>query len=217
MVYEIPERVEGTSWRTWSGLITEEHARKERAQIRAELEIMKSKLNFPLNILPLVSVQNVEEAKNLASGNHDGLIIYANGGPVYNVSPYEALMDTEKLNILFVRYQSGPVSYYYTGAHHRLLRQYTDELQPMGGLSIAYILVDDYDEILWRLRAFQCLKSIRGKRIVCIGGAGGWGASSIAPENARLLWDMDLVNVSYDNYDVRINAAFQDKKLVKQI
>ena len=61
------------------------------------------------------------------------------------------------------------------------------------------IVVDDYDDIVWRLRAFNGLKMTMGKRIVCIGGPWCHSAGhSVAPDNARRRWGMDLVDVSYD-------------------
>lgn len=217
LVYEIPKRKEKASWRTWSGLITEEHAEEERTRIRTELEALKSRADFQMEILPLISVQTVNEAESLYSRNHDGLIVYANGGPVYNTAPYQALIDPGKMNLVFVRHQSGPVYYYYCGVQHRLLRQGTDEFNGIGNLRVEDVVVDDYDEVLWRLRAFNGLKRLKGKRIVCIGGP--WGHSegmSVAPDNARSLWDMDLVDVSYGVVNQKIDAAFQDKALVSR-
>ena len=217
LVYEIPVRKEKASWRTWSGLITEEHAEEERNRIRTELEALNSRVDFPLEVLPLLSVQTLREAENLFKGDHDGLIVYANGGPVYDSSQYNAMMDPEKLNLVFVRHQSGPAYYYYAGVQHRLLRQAVDEHNGIGNLKPEDVIVDDYDEILWRLRAFYGLKSLKGKRIVCIGGPFGHSeGSAVAPDNARRLWDMDLIDVSYNVVNPKIDAAFRDKALVRR-
>ena len=215
-VYEIPERVEGTSWRTWSGLITQEHVDTEIRRIGNELDALKTRADFPLKILPLVSVRNSEEAKGVAAANHDGMIVYASGGPMYNVAPYQELLDPEKMNIIFLRHKSGPVYYYYCGASHRLLRQYTDDFQGIGNLQPQDIVVDDHNEVLWRLRAFHGLKNTRGKKVVCIGGPGGYGAGSVSPENTRMLWGMELITVKYDRYNALIDSAYKDKNLVSQ-
>lgn len=217
LVYQISKRKEGTSWRTWSGLITEEHAAKEQARINTELNTMRNKIDFPINLLPLVSVQNIAEAESIAGRNHDGLIIYANKGPVYDTSLYKALVDPQKLNIVYLRHQTGPAYYYYCGVNHRLLRQLGDEFQGIGNLMVEDIVVDDYDEILWRLRTFHGLKNLRGKRIVCIGGTTGHSNGMyVAPKNARLLWDIDMIEVSYDTLSDKINAYYQNKKVVEK-
>jgi L-fucose isomerase-like protein len=162
-------------------------------------------------------VRNSEEAKGIAAGNHDGLIVYASGGPKYNSAAYQALIDPEKMNIVFVRHKSGPVYYYYCGAHHRLLRQITDNIQGIGNLQVQDIVVDDHKEVLWRLRSFYGLKSTRGKKVVCIGGPGGYGAgNSVAPENARELWGMELITVTYERITALIDSAYKDKNLVSQ-
>ena len=43
-------------------------------------------------------------------------------------------------------------------------------------MNVQDVVVDDYDELLWRLRAVHGVQGIRRKRIVCIGSAEGWGA-----------------------------------------
>jgi len=75
--------------------------------------------------------------------------------------------------------------------------------------------VDDYDELLWRLRALNGVKGIRGKRVVCIGGAAGWGARGReAPARAADLWGMEFAEVSYEELGARIDAARGDRDLV---
>jgi len=76
LVYKIAQRRQAMSWRTWSGLITEAHADEERNRIRAELQALAAKSDFPLEVLPLVSVRNPEEAKQVAAADHDGVILY---------------------------------------------------------------------------------------------------------------------------------------------
>ncbi|MFB0524764.1 MAG: hypothetical protein ACETVZ_04445 [Phycisphaerae bacterium] len=59
---------------------------------------------------------------------------------------------------------------------------YADEIEAardefsQPGMDVHDIVVDKHGELLWRLRAFYGLKNIMGKRIVALGGPGGWGA-----------------------------------------
>ncbi len=218
LVYKIAQRREGASWRTWSGLITEAHADEERARIRAELAAMSAKADFPLEVLPLVSVRNSEEAKRVAAADHDGVILYHatdTGNPYGGITTLMDLLDPARLNVEFARHRSGPAYRGYIFTHPQLLRQRTDEFQYPGNMSVQDVVVDDYSELVWRLRAINGLKGIRGKRVVCIGGAAGWGARGReAPARAAELWGMEFAEVSYEELGARIDAVRRDRELV---
>ena len=213
LAYQIYHYRDATSWRGWSGLITEQHAEEERNRIKTELAAMAEKADFPLELLPLVSARNNEEAKDVANADHDGVLIFgASGGTDLIIS----LANPEKHNLMFVRHRTGPAYLWYEIVHPRFLRREQDAPQGTGGMSYSDVVVDDYDEVLWRLRALHGLKNIRGKRIVCIGGALGWdkGGNSGAMQRARDLWELDMIEVPYDEMKVRINKAFDNKELV---
>jgi L-fucose isomerase-like protein len=215
LVYEHYQYREATSWRPWSGLITEEHAEAERQRIRGELDAMTAKADFALEMLPLVSVHNAIEAKEVAAQDHDGVLIYgASGGTGIMI----ALADPAKYNLMFVRHRSGPAYLWYEIVHPRFLRRETDDYQMTGGMGVNDVIVDDHDEVLWRLRALHGLKNIKGKKIVAIGGAIGWdrGHGSEAPNRARELWGMEMVEVTYDEMSERIKAARADDALVRR-
>lgn len=211
LVYKIAQRRKATSWRTWSGLITEAHAEEERNRIRAELQAMAAKSDFPLDVLPLVSVRNPEEAKQVAAADHDGVILYHatdTGNPYGGISTLMALLDANKLNVEFTRHRSGPAYRGYIFTHPQLLRQRTDAFQKPGNMSVDDVVVDDYDELLWRLRALSGLKEIRNQRIVCIGGPAGWGAQGReAPARARQRWGLEYITVPHQELGARIQAA----------
>ncbi len=220
LVYKILERRKATNWRTWSGLITEAHADEERARIRAELQAMATGADFPLEVLPLLSVRNREEAQQAAAGDHDGVILYHatdTGDPYGGISTLLDLLDPARLNVEFARHRSGPAYRGYIFTHPQLLRLRTDEFHKPGNMNVKDVVVDDYHELLWRLRALHGVKGIRGKRIVCIGGAAGWGAEGgEAPARARELWDMEFAEVSYRELGERIDAARHDSELVER-
>jgi len=200
-----------TSWRSWGGLHTEQDIRDEEQRIKHELTTLSSKAEFPVEILPLVTLNSVEQAAKVAGGDHDVLLLYAanTGGNVL-----EALTHPEKWTIVFVRHQSGPVYLWYEIVHNRYLRKTVDEFgQP--GVDWQDVVVDKPEEIGWRLRALFGLKNTLGKRIVAIGGPGGWGAGGQqAPEIARTLWKMDIRTVEYAALGEMIKQARQKSQLV---
>jgi L-fucose isomerase-like protein len=220
LVYKIAQRRQAMSWRTWSGLITEAHADEERNRIRAELQALAAKSDFPLEVLPLVSVRNPEEAKQVAAADHDGVILYHatdTGTPYGGISTLMALLDSNKLNVEFTRHRSGPAYRGYIFSHPQLLRQRTDEFQKPGNLSVEDVVVDEYDELLWRLRALSGVKEIRNKRIVCIGGPAGWGAAGReAPARARQQWGLEYITVSHQELGARIQAAMAQTQRVQR-
>ena len=208
---EIYQRKPVTSWR-WTGAIqSEQELREEEHRIRRDLEQMASSADFALEIYPLVTVRNVQQAVAVTRNDYDVLIMYAaRRAP----KVLEALASPDKWNLMFVRHRSGPLYYMYIGAHAHFLRKTRDEFgQP--GMDVHDIVVDDHTELLWRLRAFYGLKNILGKRIVAVGGAGAWGVGGRgAPDRARQTWKLDIVPVSYSELGERIKKARQNKILV---
>ena len=190
---EIYQRKPVASWR-WTGAIqNEQELREEEQRIRRDLKQMASSIDFPLEILPLVTVRNIEQAAAVTKNDYDVLIMYA---ARRNPRLLEALASPDKWNLMFVRHHSGPLYYMYIGAHAHFLRKTHDEFgQP--GMTVHDIVVDDHAELLWRLRAFYGLKNILKKRIIAVGGAGSWGvAGRGAPDRAKQTWKLDIVEVS---------------------
>ena len=170
LTYHLPKRREATSWREWGGLQTEADVAAEKAQITRELAKLSGAADFPLEILPLAAVQSVEQAAPIAKGGHDVLLMYAAGG---SGRVLETLTLPEKWNLMFLRHQPGPVYLWYEIVHPRFLRKTVDEYgEP--GMNPQDVVVDSQTEILYRLRALHGLKNTLYKRIVAVGGAGGW-------------------------------------------
>ncbi len=210
---DIYERKPAASWRVTGAIQNEQELRDEEQRIRGDLATMASSADFPLDISPLVTVRNVEQAVAVAKKSHDVLAMYAarRDRPVL-----EALASPDKWNLMFVRHRSGPLYYMYIGAHAHFLRKTRDEFgQP--GMDVHDIVVDEHAELLWRLRALYGLKNILGKRIVAIGGPGGWGADGRqAPDRAQRTWKLDILPVSYDELGQRIEKARQNEALAKR-
>lgn len=209
---EIYPRKPATSWR-WTGAIqTEQELREEEGRIRRDLEQMAASADFPLEILPLVTVRDIEQAAAVTKKDYDVLIIYA---ARRNPKLLETLACPDKWNLMFVRHRSGPLYYMYVGAHAHFLRKTHDEFG-QAGMDVRDIVVDDHAELLWRLRAFYGLKNILKKRVVAVGGAGAWGADGKgAPERAQQTWKLDIVPVPYAELGERIKKARQQQALVR--
>jgi len=210
---EIYQRKPATSWRVTGAIQTEEELHEEEEQIRRDLGAMASSASFPIQVLPLVTVRTVEQAAAVPKGKYDVLVIYA---ARRNVPVLEALAVPDRWNLMFVRHRSGPLYYMYIGAHAHFLRKRRDEFgQP--GMDVHDLVVDDHGELLWRLRAYYALKNTLGKRIVAVGGPGGWGADGRnAPDRARERWKLDIRTVSYAELGQRIKQALAQEALVRR-
>jgi hypothetical protein len=213
LTYTLPKRRPSTSWRPWGGLQTEQDLAAEKKRIEAELEKLKAKPGFALEVLPLATAQNLEQAAALAKGTHDTMLVYAAGG---DRAVLEKLVSPEKWNLMFLRHDSGPVYLWYEIVSPHFLRKTGDDYK-QAGMDIHDVVVDQPAELLWRLRAQHGLKETLGKRIVAIGGAGGWGAGGQqAPAIARSLWKMELVDYPYKDLEPRLKAARNNAPLVQR-
>ena len=172
LTYEIPQRREATSWRSWGGIQKEEQALAEKNWIAKELGKLKAQAEFPLEVLPVAAIKSQTQATELAHGDFDVMLIYAAGG---GGNLLETLTVAGKWNLMFLRHEPGPVYLWYEIVSPRFLRKTVDDYgQP--GWKAQDVVVDDHAEVLWRLRALAGLKNTLGKRMVCVGGASGWGA-----------------------------------------
>lgn len=210
---DIYPRKPATSWRVTGAIQNEQELHDEEQRIRRDLAAMRLSANFPLEIHPLATVRNLEQAVAVAQEDYDVLIMYAARRDPHLL---EALALPNKWSLLFVRHRSGPLYYMYIGVHAHFLRKRQDDFcQP--GMDIHDIVVDEHAELLWRLRALYGLKNTLQKRIVAIGGPGGWGADGgQAPDRAQQTWKLEVFPVSYDELGRRIERARQDDALAKR-
>ncbi len=213
LTYRLPQRREATSWREWGGLQTQADVDQERERIGTELAGIQSRAEFPLEILPLRAVQSPEQGAAAAQGTHDALLMYAAGG---GVNLLESLTVRDRWNLMFLRHQPGPTYLWYEIVHPRFLRKTVDEYgQP--GMDVHDVVVDRYDDLVWRLRALHGLKNTLNKKIVAVGGPGGWGAGGRkAPETSRTLWKLDIQDYPYAELGPRLKRARQDGSLVQR-
>jgi hypothetical protein len=212
LTYDLPERREKTSWRSWGGVQTSEKAREEAARIEQELRELVVKSGLSVKLLPVAQVANLEQARKLKEQTCDALLIYAAGG---GQDLLETMTVPERPTIYFLRHDPGPVYLWYEILHPRFLRKTTDRYaQP--GVTVDDVVVDDYAELTWRLRALLGLRRTLGQRILAIGGAGGWGVEGekLAPQWARDKWHLDIIDVPYPDLAKRIASTRKDAAAV---
>ncbi len=213
LAYHLAQRRDQTSWRSWGGLHNMADVDQEVNRIGEELKTLEGEAEFPLDIRSIQHVTKQSEAEAMRNGDADLMLIYgASGGG----GEMETLISPDRHNIVFVRHRSGPAYLWYEIAHPRLLRK-TVDVYGQPGLEPADVVVDEYGDVLWRMRSLYALKNTVGSRIVCIGGPSGWGAlGGEAPKIAAELWKMDLQTVNYEDLGKRIVAANKDPKRVQQ-
>lgn len=210
LIYQIYKRREQTSWRPWGGLFTETEVEAEKQRIARELAAMANTAGFPIEILPLKTVSSLEEAKTRGQGQHDVLLMY----PATGSSQWlDTLAAGQNWTVVFVRHRSGPVYEYYEIVSPRFLRKTVDEWgEPK--ISTADVVVDSMDEVAVRMRALAAVKNTMGRKVVCIGGASGWGRGGRqSPQLAKEIWKMELPEVSYEDLKARLIKARGDAAL----
>ncbi len=219
LMYRTPIRREQTSWKSWGGVQTEQAASEEAQRISKELNSLSAGADFPLEILPVVKVKSTEETSQVHKNNYDVIIVYPATGSGDMLRACFA-REKDKDTIIFVRHSSGPAYYWYEALSVRYLK--TDENEASqnsrlnhGGVYIYDVVVDDYQELLWRLRALYGLKNFIGTRIVALGGP--WGKySPEAPDVAREKYKIEIIEVSYEDLAPRIRSAKANSTLLSK-
>ncbi len=218
LVYNLLERKEALSWREWGGLHTMEDVMEEKVRITNELKKLNYQTDFPMQFLPLMEVNTDEKAEIAKNTECDVILIYAAGTAgtrMYNSNRLNMLTNAGKPVVMFLRHKSGPIYLWYEIAHPKLLRNASDEYTHKN-LHIDDIVVDDYNEVLWRLRALFGLYNIQNTTIVSINGTGAWGSN---PEEVQKIvkekWNLNVKVVSLDEAEKRINLKYKSESDMK--
>jgi len=220
LMYQVAVKRPATSWKSWGAVQSEEAAGKEAAAIAQELNMQAARADFRVRILPVVAVRSLEQAAEVHKNDYDAVIVYAAGGSGDLLRACWA-PKKDRDTILFVRCRSGPAYYWYEALSTRYLQTgQPDSPRPSrldhGGVHVDDVVVDDYDELMWRLRGLYALKNFLGARIVALGGP--WGKySPEAPQVARDRYGFEIVDVSYEDIASRIQAARQDRDLTARM
>ena len=213
LTYDTPRPRPQTSWRSWGGIQTQEHAEEELGRIQKELSALKQRADFPMEILKPVGIRNSQELAKIADlGRADVSLVYAAGA---GMNLFDEIGKQSKNMMIFCRHKSGPVYLWYEIISPRYLRQHTDALK-VQGLDDGDVVVDNQDELLWRLRALCGLQNTLGTRIVAVGGPGAWAQPrDVVPNKVREKWKFDIQTLTYPDLSQLIKEAMADGAAVK--
>ncbi|MHA2426189.1 MAG: sugar isomerase [Candidatus Thorarchaeota archaeon] len=210
LLYGVYEKKEQTSWRPWGGIQSEADADSEIKRIKDELLELQNEADFPFRIQPLSKTKTVEDIKNLDI-NADAILVYAAGvQEIDSIEPLEQLLSYDIPIIFFLRKDY----LWYEIIHPRFLRKsVSDEiLQPV---IVEDIVVDDYKELLQKLRSLVGLKSAIGAKVISIGAPGGWGIGEEAVQKARGTWEFQIETISYQELANRIEVLKADTNAIE--
>ncbi len=210
LVYDRPARREKTSWRGYGAIHTPQAAAEEAARITKELDRLAEQADFPIQVQPVEVLDSQTKLKQLALAETDLCLVYAAGGCTQ--WPLTTPM------IMFVRHRSGPFYLGFEIAHWRFLRQSGDRFT-LEGFDTDDVVVDDADELLWRLRAMYGLKNARGTKMLTIGGMCAYSreAQENGPRVAKEVWGYDFVDVTDAEFTKRLAAARADRQVVREV
>ena len=216
-VYTIYQRRPQTSWRSWGGIQTQADADQEVKKITAELKTLQSRADFPVKFQSVAAVRDQKGVAALKTDTTaDVYLIYAAGGNQATLTDAVGLSAAkDKDAIVFLRHRSGPVYLWYEIMSPRYMRNHTDRLTAKN-IDFDDVVVDNQDDILWRLRALCGLRNTVGSRILAVGGPGGWAQPKGKVDKlVQDRWQLDVRTVSYADLGKLIEAAFKDAAAVK--
>lgn len=211
----LDQKREKTSWRAYGGLRTRADVDQEIQRLGGELKALSAKAEFPVELLPLSTINTETEAKAAAAGDCDAFLVFAASGPQ---QWFETLAASKKPNVLFVRHKSGPVYLWYEIAHWRLLRK-SEDVKAEPNLDFDDVVVDDYGDVLWRCRALYGLKNARGTKMLAIGGLAAYSkpGQERGPAHAKEAWGFDLQTATHEEVAQRLQRARNDAAVMKEI
>ena len=166
--YKVAQPREMTSWRSWGGVLSDESANEEVQRITQELEQIKRKSLFRMEMLPVQAVQTEEEANNVLKNSFDVALVYAASG---SGRLLESCVPKDRDTLIFLRHRSGPTYYWYEALSVAYLQTNDRERETrLGKTHVDDVVVDDYDDLLWKLRSIYALQNMKNSRIVAVGG-----------------------------------------------
>jgi len=214
LMYYLDQRQEKTSWRSYGGLCTEADVTTEVGRIVGELERLATEAEFPVKILPLARIRDEATARQVAAADADVIVLYAASGATNFVN---IVASSKTPTIMFLRHQSGPFYLWYEIAHWRFLRQNGDTFATVN-MDAQDIVVDDYREILWRLRALYGLANARGTKMLAIGGLVAYSepAQQNGPAHAQEVWGYEIETVTEQQFAEHLAQARNNPQMMKE-
>ena len=214
LTWQLPVERKLTSWRPYGGLTTRADLDQEARRIEDEIGKLVSTAEFPIAPLNLSLVNSDAEAVAASKADADAFLVYAYDGPR---AWLETIEHSGKPNVMFLRQKSGPFYCWYENAHYRFLRVNEDTLrQPK--MDFDDVVVDDYGDVLWRLRALYGLTNARGTKSLAIGGPKSYSGpgQDYGPTHVRDVWDYSIVTVSEEEVGERLAKARADASAIGQ-
>ncbi|MDO8055547.1 MAG: sugar isomerase, partial [Candidatus Hermodarchaeota archaeon] len=207
------KRQEKSSWRSYGGLTTQGKVKEETRRIKAELKKLVSEAEFPIEVLPMALVNSDQKADEVAGSDCDILLVYPAGG--WQVLRVVA---SKTPKIMFLRHKSDHHYLWYEIAHWRLLRRNGDTFEEPN-MDVDDIVVDDYEEVLWRLRALYGLKNAKGTKMLAIGGLVAYSepGQRLGRVHAKEVWDYDFEIVSEVEFAQRLGKARTNKDVMNDV
>jgi len=215
LTYQFCQPREKTSWRGYGGLQSQAEVDEEARRIEAELKRLSSQADFPIEVLPLALISNTPQAKEVAGSDCDAILVYAAGGP--DRSWFAALAAADAPSVMFLRHRSGPYYLWHEIAHWRFLRSSGDTFTEPN-MDVDDIVVDDYGEVRWRLRALYGLKNAKGTKMLAIGGLRAYSGpgQKLGPKHAKDVWGYEIQTVTAHEFAKRLQKARADKTVMKE-
>ena len=213
LTYEIPRRQDKNSFRNYGALDDMAKVNEEVKRITDELKQLTSQAEFPVEVLPLSAVDNDQEAEKAAATDCDLLLVYPAGGwQIYKI------VTAKTPKMVFIRHKSGPYYLWHEIVHWRLLRNNDDTFVPLD-VDLDDIVVDKYDEMLWRLRALYGLKNAKGTKMLAIGGLAAYSepAQKLGPNHSKEVWNCQYEIVSEEDFAKRLEKARADQRIVEAV
>jgi L-fucose isomerase-like protein len=213
LMYNLEQRQEKTSWRSYGGVCTEADVAAEVGRIQGELGRLVEKAEFPIEMRPLVKVRYESEAQKVAATDADAIVLYAASG---GTNIMNAAASSKVPVIIFIRHKSGPFYLWYEIAHWRFLRQNGDTFA-VSNCDTQDIVVDDYAELLWRLRALYGLANAKGTKVLAIGGLMAYSepAQANGPIHAKEVWGYQVESIAEAQFAERLAKARSDAKIME--
>ncbi len=215
LIYQIPTPQEKTSWRWYGGIQTMEQVHAEAKRLDHDLKDLAVKSDFPVEFLPVALVGEAGAAAKVAATQCDTMLMFGACG--YGAELPHILAGGEKPAVMFLRHRTEPNYCQHVSTHAIFLRTWTDtRTEPR--MDVHDVAVDDYQEVIWRLRALYGLKNAKGTTMLAIGGLQHYSPEGTkhGEKHARELWDYRIETISLEDFGKRLNQARKSADAVKE-
>ena len=216
LMYQKQPPREKTSYKSWGSVHSAEEAAEEAKRIEHDLARLKVLAEFPIEFLPLATVQSVEEANNVQQNDFDVVLLFPATGRGDVLRACFA-QKPDRDTVIFARHLNGPLYYWYQALSTQYLKTRTDtevaenSAKSHGPVTVYDVAIDELEEVVWRLRALYGLKNFIGRRVVALGGAMG-KYDPKAPEVARDRYGFEIISVDYNDFERWMKEMMNDPK-----